>query len=377
MQEKKDLTIPHDILSDKNLNPHQRLIVSALSEEPRMFYGEIAKRICTERKDVKKELGELVNLKIVHVSNGDQRPEYSIKRGLGFVGSEIHTVDPLKEREKKEKERSKEKEKREKEITLFKKKRNSALIPSGHKATDRAESKLFLDVEDKITLAFNYWVNNGGIKHKYGSKEYNNSIRSLRKIFEGIMFINIPDSNINSPLLNKTRTFQLEDWYTSIDNFNLAVVDFAYEPKSKNSITAYRKKVKLWQYIYNPFSQSSKKSSFLFFLESLKLASTVESIYPKLQEVLEITYRESGLQIPDNPDFLKVASNNLGNIIKQSRQDEEYLWTLYKESKTQVCELFMDYLTNEIKDFHFKMLTSKWLYDTRLRNWLSKKGVIN
>jgi hypothetical protein len=344
----KSLLVPSDIRFDQNLNPNQKLILSLLSTEPKMFALNIAKGLGTKRSEIRDDLEALVNQHRVITTNGGNRVAYSRSKGFGYVGSEIKPALPATS------------------SLRIKLQNNNTSINKNYSFN---KLKLLVAVEDYPYFAFEYWVDNGGIQHKRNSKIFANSMDLLEKLFKGKAFTNVPNQTIPNPLLNKTKVFDLEDWKTSIDNLNLAITSVAHRPANKQGLINYKKKLTLSAFIYNPFGkEGSNRSMFLRYVEPVERLHTEVSRYKKLNRQLTKAFDRTTLHHPPIEEHIISASNKYGDFISKYQM---------KRPVADLADLFVEFLDKNFSKRKFKShwITQPWWFE-KLEYWFDQKGLI-
>lgn len=360
----KSLSVPSNILLDQSLNLNQKLILSLVSTEPKMFALNIAKGLGTRRSTIQDDLKELVDQSRLVITNGGNRVAYS--KSNNFDLRLRSSVQPEKavltsERSKKERDKEKRKELKRKENTKRKEKKE--------KKKESLYLKLFYNLEDKANIAFDYWVERGGRKHKEGTGVKKNSFDLLSQIFSGTAFTYIPDSVIPNPLLNKTKIFDLEDWKTSIDNYMLSLTSHAHYPISKATALSFRKNLNLNTYIYNPHAkEGNTRSFFLKFLNPPNLIHVEVARYPKLQRQLTKAFDRITLHFPPTPAQIISVSNKYGEIISKYQMTD---------SVADLANLITEFVKGywDERRFNPNWMVSEW-WDDKLIRWLDKKGLI-
>lgn len=366
------LPIPSDLLQEKSLNSTQKLILSFTSTKSKLYGLEIAKFIGSKHSQIRDDLKSLVDQGYLTSSNGQGRVSYSLDDGSYVLNLDQGLVDatlpPL-----------------DQEAKLLHNSPPKGLITSEGKTLElsRSDSERGLPKEvinnnsrfevahKNVEKAFNYWLDRGGMKHRSGSKTYNESLDKITELFSGTAFRDVPDTVIPKPKLHKIKKFTLEDFKTSLDNYILSLESPAYKPASKARPLAYRKALSLTHFVYNPWVKEGRtRSLFLQYLEPPELISKETARHPKLTKQLAIKISNLNLRSNPLPPTIIAAANIFGDLLGK------YKYRI--NSVADTAEFLTEFIEKEIGKSRFERhwLISDW-FMFKFEKWLGRKGIIN
>lgn len=355
------LSIPPNVLQDKSLTPAQKLILSLFSKKQKLYSLEIAKGLGTRRSEIRDDLQQLVDSQRLFESNGNGRVSYSTVKGFEFNPGEIRVADTdinttLTSNKK----------------DIYMSSRHSSFFETSNylkNTLNQSSLKVFYAFEDKVALAIQYWFDSGGVRHREHTKTFDRCINSLSKLFKGEYFCEVPDAYLYKSLLAKHKKFDLEDWMTSLDNYNLALTSPAHQPAFKEKSLALRKKISLPLYIYNPFNKF-EKSFFLKYLEPPELIHAEVIKHKKFTQALIAAFSDHTFQIqPQEPEIVR-AANMFGDICKQYSVKHVSLYDTAKVLPQFVKSHF------EGRIFKPNWLSTDW-FRVEFEYYLDRQGLIN
>ena len=356
------LPIPSDLLQEKSLNSTQKLILSFTSTKTKLYGLEIAKFIGSKHSQIRDDLKSLVDQGYLTSSNGQGRVSYSLDDGsyvlpsLDQEAKLLHNSPPkglISSSEGKTLELSRSDSER------------------GLPKEEVINNNPFLDAHENAQKAFTYWLDRGGMKHRPGSQVYQQSLDKITELFSGTAFRDVPDTIIPKPKLHKIKKFTLEDFKTSLDNYILSLESPAYKPASKARPLAYRKKLSLCYFIYNPWVKEGRtRSLFLQYLEPPELISKETARHPKLTKQLAIKISNLNLRSNPLPPTIIAAANIFGDLLGK------YKYRI--NSVADTAEFLTEFIEKEIGKSRFERhwLISDW-FMFKFEKWLGRKGIIN
>ena len=361
------LNLPSDLLQNRSLNSNQKLILSLTSTQPKMYSLDIAKSLGTKRSQIQDDLQELVDQGYLSPSNGSGRVAYTLQEGSYVLdqGTEetLDIAKPVPDATSKSGYYTYE-------VSMFNS--NSKELDKSNSNSNELEDRvrvttLGLDVE----LAYDYWTDRGGRKHRANSAARVASFELLKQLFSGTAFKFVPDAMIPNPLLNKTKRFDLNDFKTGIDNYIMSLTSPAHYPKSKAASLRYRKKLSLRDFIYAPFArEGTSKSLLLRYLDPPKLINNEVIKFPKLTKCLIKAFKRAGFKRSPTESQITSAANTFGAMIK--RHQMKYA------SIASTAQLFTEFIENkmDLARFEPRWITAEWLH-FKFEKWLDRKGLIN
>jgi hypothetical protein len=346
----RDFKIPSNLLEDKTLTPTQKMILTLFKNKQNLHSLDIAKGLFTRRKIIQDEINDLVERDRLYVSNGTNRVSYATIKGFDFESNPVTSIE-------------------DSTICLRSKHKNNNNNKS-NSSNKILQSKIFICHRDMIVLAFKYWVDWGGTKHREGSGAYKNGMEMLDKLFKGKAFNHVRDDTIPRPLINKRLKFSLEDWQTSLDNVKIACESVAHRPVKKGKLRNYVKKIGVSNFIYNPFGKEGyQRSLFLQFLQTPQLIHSEVAIYKKLTTSLTKQFENANLRLQPTESQIIAAANIYGKII------HDYEWK-YPSSAT-AARTFIEFIQSKYgKRYNPNWMTATW-FKFELENYLDRQGLIN
>jgi hypothetical protein len=344
------LNIPSKFLEDKSLSPAQKIILSYISQNQNSYLPNIAKGIGTKRSIIQDEIKQLVDQNKLFTSNGNGRVKYSTIKGLGIESNPITNSN-------------------HETIYSFSKK-NYTTTKNNNIKQSKGKLLYSFGIGDSAVKAVEYWIANGGVKHRAGSNVYERSIESLIKLFSGTAFKHVHDSTIYNPKINKLKKFNLTDWMSAIDHLNLATTEKKYKPYNKDSLIKYRKTLQLPIFIYNPFSKEGvTRSMFLKYVKGPELLHQEKEIYPELTNILSKAFSKANLNLKPNSAQIVSIANKLPPLAKR----HNWKWV----SKADAVKVFMQFIMDHFGSLRYSpyYMTSSW-FIFEFEKHLDRQGLI-
>lgn len=347
------LIIPSKYLLDKSINPTQKLILSFISKNQNSYLLNISKGIGIRSATIKDEIKGLVDSNRLFSTNGKGRAKYSTVKGFNFASNPITIPDTGLS---------------SKHTCILRSNILNNFKDSYYQSKDKLISAF--GIGESAVKAIDYWSDNGGMKHRVGSANYEESVDLLMKLFNGKAFRYVDDDKIPEPKINRRRKFNLLDWMTAIDNLNISLTDPRYKPYNKDKAKAWRKKLTLPKFIYNPFAKDGQsKSRFLICLKGPQLLEQEKDLNPELTRALTNLFKKSNLKLKPNIAQIVSIANKLPLLAKK----HNWRWV----SKGDAAHVFIDFIDHQFGTIRFRpyYMSAPW-FITEFENYLDQQGLI-
>lgn len=228
--------------------------------------------------------------------------------------------------------------------------------------------------------AFDYWNSKPELQtHRRYNKHYHQCIEVLNRIFDGSEFIN--DQSVKEIYFR--RKFTLEEFKKAVDNYILAVTDNNFEPRDKTKIAARARKMRLHNWLHNPYSPYETSLFIKYFegpkrIQKVKLVPKVElknNLHKKAYKYfLEFYIKEN---FGGNID--EISTHTLDNIKLGIVKLYDYFSYLYEPNVRGIwsderAELLWEFCQENLKYFSPKNMQDSWFWKS-FHRFMVDKGI--